>query len=251
MALAMDLPGDATLSRSYERPTPSSPPSPNRPSAKLPTRRPGGRAHEAGVVPHASPQLCHPPPRRRLRHPNHPRTPRSPRRRDHHALHTRPQSGPARRQKPTRLSRPHCHSRATKRPANRSRYRLMWTGTYPGRTVASRSAGQCFPGFALHERSLSRTIVAAGARQKYKLGGREDEGRFPRSVHIAVRDWRCCDRARRGHAGVRYLLATSATAEHERRARPGDVLGFCTAVIGLVGVGVGLAIRAGLATNRP
>ncbi len=54
------------------------------------------------VPPHLPPQPRHPPPGRRLRHPNDPGAPRPSRRDHHHDLHPRPQPRPRRRPQPPR-----------------------------------------------------------------------------------------------------------------------------------------------------
>ncbi len=65
-------------------------------------RAAAGRHREARHLPHPAPQLRHPPPGSRLRHPHRPGAPRPPPGDDHDDLHPRPQPRRPRRPQPPR-----------------------------------------------------------------------------------------------------------------------------------------------------
>lgn len=95
--------------------TPPPPPRKRRPTRHQRNRR-ASRPKEESDLPHLPPQLRHPPPGARPRHPHRPGTPRPPRRRHNDDLHPRPPPRPPRRPQP---SGPHLTERYRVTPLRR------------------------------------------------------------------------------------------------------------------------------------
>jgi hypothetical protein len=158
MALAVGLPGNSPLP-CHQRQAPAPSPSRNSASACVPRRLPGRTPLQTRHLPHAQAHFRHPPPRGRLRHPDHPRALGPPRRSHNDDLHPRPQPGPLRRAQPPRLAA--CsHYQAQQHPP------LAAIITIPRSTTL---------GISGHSPTPLPIGLAPALQAKYKLGGPEWE----------------------------------------------------------------------------